>query len=306
MYRRIIIASAVLLAAAFAPREARADLKIVASVPSLGSIAQELGGSHVSVISLSLPTQDPHFVDAKPSLALHVMRADLLLAVGLDLEIGWLPTLQVGSRNTKVQVGSRGYLECSQFATLIEIPRTKLDRADGDIHAGGNPHYLFDPRQAARVATGVAERMIELDAANEAIYRANLEAFLARLDTARQRWEKRLAGARGLGIVTYHRSWSYLIDWLGLVEVATLEPKPGIPPTSKHVAQVLGLARQKKARLILQESYYPASTSQLLAKKIPAALVKLPGGADCRARESYIDHMDHVVDALAGGFGLGQ
>ena len=305
MSYRILIASLVLTGIVLAgPRDARADLKIVATVPSLGSLAQELGGAHVSVIALSVPTQDPHFVDAKPSLALHIMRADLLLAVGLELEIGWLPTLQVGARNPKVQVGARGYLECAQFARLREIPTEKVDRAQGDIHPGGNPHYLFDPRQAAAVATGIAERMIELDRANEATYRANLKSFLAKLDAARLRWEKRLEKARGQGIVTYHKSWNYLIDWLGLVEVATLEPKPGIPPTSKHVAEVLVLARQKAVKVILQESYYPASTSELLARKIPAKLVKLPGGADCKGRESYIDHMDHVVDALAAGFGL--
>jgi zinc/manganese transport system substrate-binding protein len=303
--RHMLSLAAALVALAFAlPRSAEAAVNVVATVPDLGALAQEIGGKNVNVITLALPTQDPHFVDAKPSLALAIMKADLLVAIGMDLEIGWLPTLQVGSRNAKVQVGGAGYLECATLVRAMEVPLTKLDRAHGDIHPGGNPHYLYDPRQAVVVAAGIAARLGQLDPAHDADYKANLKTFTAKLEAARARWEKRLAGVRGQAIITYHRSWVYLVDWLGLVDVAELEPKPGIPPTSAHVAEVLVLGRQKGAKIILQESYYPDSTSKLLAGKLPAKLVALPGGSDVKAGQGYVEHMDQVVDALARAFGV--
>ncbi len=301
--RHIVTLVAALALAAFAPRSAHATVKIVTTVPDLAAIAQEVGGKNVSVTALALPTQDPHFVDAKPSLALAVMKADLLIAVGLDLEIGWLPTLQVGSRNEKVQIGNRGYLDCSTLVSRLEVPQTKIDRANGDIHPGGNPHYLYDPRAAAQCAAGIAARLSEIDSGHDAEYKANLKLFQAKLDAARQKWEKRLASFRGQPIITYHKSWVYLMDWLGFVDAAELEPKPGIPPTSKHVAEVLVYGRKLGAKLILQESYYPDTTSKLLASKLPAKVVLLPGGADFKAGQSYIDHMDQMIEAIAKAFG---
>jgi zinc/manganese transport system substrate-binding protein len=281
------------------PRLAAAELRVVASVPDLAAIAGEVGGKHVSVISLALPSQDPHFVDAKPSLALALSKADLLLAVGLDLEVGWLPTLQVGSRNPRIQNGSRGYLECAGFVHLLEIPGEKLDRAHGDIHPGGNPHYLLDPRQAVRVAAGIAARLAELDPAHAADYSAGARTFAARVETARKGWEHELAGLRGKPVVTYHKSWVYLCDWLGLELVATLEPKPGIPPTSAHVARVLGIGREKRVKLLLQESYYPAATSKLVAAKLPATVVSPSGGTNVAGGETYVQRMDKLVAQLA-------
>ena len=306
MLRRhfLTLAATLLMLAGFAARDAHAAVNVVATVPDLAAIAREVGGKNVSVTALALPTQDPHFVDAKPSLALSIMRADLLIAVGMDLEIGWLPTLQVGSRNAKVQVGGAGFLDCATLVRALEVPQTKVDRAKGDIHPGGNPHYLYDPRQAAIVAAGIAARLAQIDPAHDAEYQANLKAFTAKLDAARARWEKRLAGVRGKPVITYHRSWVYLVDWLGLVDAAELEPKPGIPPTSAHVAEVLVLGRKAGAKVILQESYYPDSTSKLLAGKLPAQLVRLPGGADFRSGQGYVERMDQLVEALAKAFGV--
>jgi zinc/manganese transport system substrate-binding protein len=280
---------------------ARADLDVVATVPTLAALAKEIGKGHTSVTALALPSQDPHFVDAKPSLALKLRDADLLLAVGLQLEVGWLPTLQTGSRNGKILVGSRGYLECSNFARLKEVPQM-VDRSQGDIHPGGNPHYLYDPRQLVHVAIGVAGRMAELDPDNAKAYQDNLKVFLKKLHTLEKKLAKRMKPREGTPVVTYHRSWTYLIDWLGFDQVATLEPKPGIPPSPAHVAKVLGLARQKGVKLIIQESYYPDETGKLVAEKAGAKLVVLPGGVDFAGGESLFDHLEEMVTKIEKAF----
>jgi zinc/manganese transport system substrate-binding protein len=289
---------AVTLSAPFA----HAEVKVVASVPDLAALTKEVGGPNVSVKTLSLPTQDPHFVDAKPSLALELNRADLLVLVGLDLEIGWLPTLVVGARNAKIQPGTPGYLDCSQFVHRLDVPAASVDRSHGDIHPGGNPHYLYDPRAAAAVAQGIAARLGEIDPAHRAAYDANRDALLARLAAARTRWEKRMAPYRGAPIVAYHKTWSYVADWLGLDQVGFLEPKPGIPPNPQHVASLLGLARSRKVRLVVQESYYPDAASKLVSEKIPAPLVLVHGGSNFAAGESYEQHIDGMVEALGKAF----
>jgi len=303
MLRRLLVSAACALAlAAYAPR-AHAAVNVVTTVPDLAAITREVGGKNVSVQALALPTQDPHFVDAKPSLALALMKADLLIQVGLDLEIGWLPTLQLGARNAKIQTGARGFLDCSTLVTRLEVPQTKVDRANGDIHPGGNPHYLYDPRAAALCAAGIAARLAEIDPGHDADYKAGLKAFQTKLEAGRQRGEKRLAPFRGQPIITYHRSWVYLVEWLGFVDAAELEPKPGIPPTSKHVAEVMVLGRKVGAKVIIQESYYPDTTSKLLGSKLPAKVLLLPAGADFKAGQGYVEHMDQVVEAIAKGFG---
>ena len=296
MFRFVLFFFVVAMVAA-QPRVARADLEVVATVPTLAALAKEIGRGHASVTALALPTQDPHFVDAKPSLALKLRDADLLLAVGLQLEVGWLPTLQTGARNGKILVGSRGYLECSAFAQLREVPQT-VDRSQGDIHPGGNPHYLYDPRQLVHVAIGVAGRMAELDPDNAKAYQDNLKTFLKKLHALEKKLAKRMKAHGGTAVVTYHRSWTYLVDWLGLDQVAQLEPKPGIPPSPAHVAKVLALARKKGVKLIIQESYYPDETGKLLADKSGAKLVVLPGGVDFAGGESLFDHLEEMVKKI--------
>ena len=301
--RKLWIAMALLCALLFTTRAARAEVTVVATVPSLAAIAREIGGQRVKVTSLALPTQDPHFVDAKPSLALDLNKADLLLAVGLDLEVGWLPVLQTGARNPKIQPGSQGFLDCSTLVTRLDVPQQPVDRSMGDVHAGGNPHYLYDPRAAASVARGIAARLGDLDPGRRAEYQASLEAFQKRLDGARAGWEQRLAKHRGAPVLAYHKSWVYLTGWLGLKEIEHIEPKPGIPPNPAHVARVLVATRQHGARAILQESYYPDQTARLIAQKSGAKLVVLPGGADFRAGQSYVDHIEQMVALLEQGLG---
>jgi zinc/manganese transport system substrate-binding protein len=278
---------------------ASAGVEVVTTVPDLAALAREVGGDKVSVTALSLPTQDPHFVDAKPSLMLKLNKADVLLAVGLGLEAGWLPTLQNGARNGKILAGGAGYLDCSQHVKLIEVPAAPVDRSMGDIHPGGNPHYLFDPRQAASCARAIAAKLGAVDRGNAATYDANLRRFIERLDKARAGWEQKLAPFKGQPVITFHRSWNYLLDWAGLRSVADLEPKPGIPPTPSHVAEVLATGRANNVRCVLQESFYPDKTGRLVAKKLDGQLVSLPAGADVASGETYIEHMDHVIDAIA-------
>jgi zinc/manganese transport system substrate-binding protein len=291
--RKLIAAFVLLLAA-----DASAAVKVVATVPDLAALAKAVGGDKVSVTSLALPTQDPHFVDAKPSLVIDVNAADVLLAVGLELEIGWLPVLQTSSRNPKIMLGGTGFLDCSRFVKLMDVPDRPVDRSQGDIHPGGNPHYLHDPRAVAAVARGIADKLAEVDSANAAVYHKNLAAFESQLDAARARWEARMAPFRGAPILQYHRSWVYMVDWLGLDTIEYVEPKPGIPPTATHVAHVLTLGKQKKVKAILQESFYPDATSDVLAQKIPTSVVILPGGTNVKGGQTYIQHMEEIVTAI--------
>jgi zinc/manganese transport system substrate-binding protein len=277
---------------------ARADLNVVTTVSDLGAITKAIGGDKTSVSVLALPSQDPHFVDAKPNLALALNKADLLIAVGLDLEIGWLPTLQLGARNAKIQAGNPGYLDASQFVKVLEAPVVKVDRSQGDVHPGGNPHYLHDPRLTVAVARGIQARMAQLDPKNAAAYQANLEQFVAGVEMARAGWEKRLAALKGVRVISYHKTTAYLADWLGFQTIAYLEPKPGIPPNPSHVAQVLMQGRQQKAKFVVQEEYYPDSTSKLVSSKIPAGLVIFPSGANFREGETYVHRMERLVERL--------
>ncbi len=275
-----------------------ASLRVVTTVPDLAAIARAVGGSRVSVVSLSLPTQDPHFVDARPSLVLDLNRADLLLAVGLELEVGWLGTLQTGARNARIQPGGRGFLDCSQLVERLEVPRGPVDRSMGDIHPGGNPHYLYDPRAAVRVARGIAERLGELDPEGKPTYAAGLQRFTSDLEGARVGWEKRLTALRGMPVVSYHRSFPYLADWLGFQTVGFVEFKPGIPPNPNHIAQLIAQARTRRVQLLLQESYYPDASARLVADKVGARLVVIPAGTGLRAGQSYREHLEEIVGLL--------
>ena len=295
-----------LLAPLAAPAPAHAALAVVATVPDLAALAREIGGPHVKVSALSLATQDPHFVDARPSATLELNRADLLLAVGMDLEIGWLPRLQTGARNPRVQRSGRGYLECAQLVSALDVPTTRVDRSMGDIHPGGNPHYLHDPRRALACARGIAGRMAELDPAHAAAYRASLDGFERRLAARRAEWERRLAPYRGKPIITYHKSWTYLTTWLGLEEIAYLEPKPGIRPSPTHVAAVIRAGKQRGVKVVLQEIYYPSNTGALVAKQLGARLLAAPGGADFGAGQGYIERMDALVGQLESALRSGS
>jgi zinc/manganese transport system substrate-binding protein len=297
MKRLFAIALVFLLASVAGIRSARA-LTVVATTPDLAALARSVGAAHVEVTALALHTQDPHWVDARPHLALDLARADLLLATGAQLEVGWLPALQTGSRNGAIQNGGRGFLDCSSLVQLLETPSGKVDRSQGDVHPSGNPHYMLDPRAAERVAVGIAKRMALLDPPNKAKYLANAKTFLKELRQARKAWEKRLAGARGAEIISYHNSLGYFAAWLGLKVVETVEPRPGIPPNPRHVAHVVSVAREHKVRVLLQESWYPTNTSKLIAAKASAKLVQIQGMPNFPAGQSYVAFMSGVVERL--------
>jgi len=253
-----------------------AVLHVVSSIPTLGSLAKEVGGARIEVESLGKGYQDPHFVEPKPSLMLVLNRADLLLHVGLELEIGWLPPLVLGSRNPKIQPGELGNLDCSRAIPVLDVPTTKLDRSMGDIHPQGNPHYWLPPANAKIIAREIADRLQQLDPDGRAEYAKNLAAFNQRVDAKTREWAPMTVRLKGVKVATYHKSWSYVSQWLGLQEVGYVEPKPGIPPDPQHLARLIAVMKQEGAKLLLMENFYNRSVATLVAEKAGAKLLTLP------------------------------
>ena len=284
------------LSAASSAAQAATKLHVIATVGDLGAIAREVLGDAGDVVVLAKPTQDPHFVDARPNLILDLNRADALVSMGLDYEVGWLPVLVKGSRNGKLQTGGAGAIVASTMVPLQEVPQQRIDRSMGDIHPGGNPHFTLDPRNGARIARGLAQRFGELASDNRALYRKNADAFVQRLNARTKEWEARLATRRGTPVVSYHKSFTYLTAWLGLVEIGTIEPKPGIPPNAAHVAQLVNEMKARKVPAILQERWYPSSVAETIAHQTGARLVLIAGMTP--EHVSYIDHLEEVVRAL--------
>ncbi len=286
------------LAVLLASSAAEAGVNVVATTPDLAAIARHVGGPAVQVTALALPTQDPHFVDARPNLALALNRADLLIVQGLELEVGWLPALQSGAKNPKIQAGGSGYLDASQLVTAQDAPAGEVSRAQGDIHRGGNPHYLVDPRNGAKVARGIAAKLATLDPGGAAGFLDRAQALDREAADLATKQAARFAAldASKRAIVVYHRSWSYLESWLGVTEVGAVEPKPGIPPDPAHVAGLLAKMRGAGVRAVVTEDYYPTTTSRLLADKSGAVLCVLAGGAG--EAQGYLDHVRDDADRL--------
>ncbi len=280
---------------------AHAGLRVVATVPDLAAVAEAVGGDHVEVSAMALPTQDPHFLDAKPNLAIALSRADALLLVGLELELGWLPTLLTASRNADIQKGAPGYIDCSSSVDLLEVPTVSVDRSMGDVHPGGNPHYTYDPRAMVQVAHGLAHRFAKLDPAHASDFEAGAAAFEAEVEAALARWATELEILNGMPVVGYHRSWAYLADWLHLHIVADVEPKPGIPPAPAQIARTVTTARKAGAKLLLIEAHYPQKTAALVAENAGASLVRLVAGTDFASGQTYVQHMDDWIRAMADG-----
>lgn len=273
-----------------------AEVRVVSSIPDFGAIAQEVGRKLVSVDSMVRPTQDPHYVDAKPSLMVTLNRADLLLVTGMELESGWLPPLMTGARNPKVLKGGAGYLDCS---TLIKpMDEKAVDRSKGDIHPGGNPHYWTDPRNGVLLARGIAAKLIEIDPGNAEAYRAGRDDFVRRLEAKMREWGKRLAPKQGMKVVVYHDSWVYFLDWAGIDQAGELEPKPGIPPQPAHVAELIRRTRDQGIRYVIQEAFYPTRLSTLFAQKAGAELKVLPTMVGAAGTKSYFDVIETLVASL--------
>ena len=277
-----------------------AVLHVVSSIPTLGSLAKEVGSKRIEVESLGKGFQDPHFVEPKPSLMLVLNRADLLLHVGLELEIGWLPPLILGSRNPKIQPGELGYLDCSRAIPVLDIPTTKVDRSMGDIHPQGNPHYWLPPGNAKIIAREIAQRLVQLDPDGKSEYEKNLAGFEARVDAKAKEWAAQAAKLKGVKVATYHKSWSYVSQWLGLQEVGYVEPKPGIPPDPQHLSRLISVMKQDGARLLLMEDFYNKSVASLVAEKAGAKLLDLPTDVGATPLiKDWFSLVDTVVKALS-------
>ncbi len=279
-----------------------AALDIFACEPEWGALAQELGGDRVSIYVATSALQDPHQIQAKPSLLARARRANLVVCTGAELEIGWLPVVLRQSGNSAVQPDKPGYFEATNYVQKLEVP-TILDRAMGDIHPGGNPHIQTDPRNIGRVAPALAERMAEIDPANASYYRTRHQDFAKRWDAAIQRWEKEAAPLRGIAIVAHHKSWAYLYHWLGMREIAELEPKPGVEPTAAHLEEVLAQLKREPARMIIRSAYEDARASEWLAEraKIPAVMLPFTVGGSDGAKDLfglYNDSVQRLLQAM--------
>jgi zinc/manganese transport system substrate-binding protein len=295
-----IVNALIALAASLAALPALAALNIFACEPEWGALAKELAGDKASIYVATTALQDPHRIEARPSLIARARSADLMVCTGAELETGWLPLVQSQSGNPAIQAGRPGYFEAARESALIEIPQ-RPDRSQGDVHAAGNPHVHLDPGNIARVAVALAERMAQLDPGEAAQYRARARAFLERWQQASARWEKDGARLKGMAIVVYHKNMSYLVHWLGMREVGALEPKPGLPPTATHLSELLaGLARDP-AKAVVRAAYNEPRAAEWLSEraKIPAVALPFTVGGNERARDLFGLFDDTLARLLA-------
>jgi len=267
--------SAFLAVLVLAMPTAQAALNVLTCEPEWAALTQELAGDLAKVSSATTALQDPHHIEARPALLAKARRADLLICTGAELEIGWLPLLQREAGNGNIQPGQPGYFEAARFARIIERPTT-LDRAQGDVHATGNPHLHLDPHNIAQVAEALAKRLAEIDPSNAERYVERNRDFQVRWAAAIGRWEEQAAGLKGVPVVVHHKNWSYLADWLGLVVISDLEPKPGVEPSAAHLAALMGTLKSKPAKMVLRSAYQSPKPSQWLASRVGIAAVELP------------------------------
>ncbi|MDP1862433.1 MAG: zinc ABC transporter substrate-binding protein [Thiobacillus sp.] len=280
------------------PLSAHAALNVFACEPEWAALARELGGNDVKVYSAITAMQDPHRIEARPSLIAQMRRADLVVCTGAELEIGWLPILLRDAGNAGVQPGQPGYFEATRFVTLMEKP-TRLDRADGDVHASGNPHIHTDPRNIQRVSEALAARLIEIDPAHAAAHRARGVSFSARWNAAMTGWQTRAEPLKGLPVVVQHKSFSYLLNWLEMRTLATLEPKPGVEPSVGYLASVAAQLQETPAKLVLRAAYQSPRPADWLAQRagIPALALPYTVGGSKRASDLF-GLFDDTLDQL--------
>jgi zinc/manganese transport system substrate-binding protein len=274
-------------------------LRVVATTPDLAALAREIGGDAVEVVALAKATEDPHFVDAKPSYLVALNRADVLIEGGAELELGWLPPLLDNARNTRIAVGAPGRIVASQGIRLLEVP-TSFDRTRGDVHALGNPHFLLDPLNVKKVAASIADHLAQVDPSSAAMFRANLERFSRSLDDKLAEWTRQLSPYRGAPIVTYHRDFVYLAERFNLEVLETLESKPGIAPSPSHLATVIGAMNARHAGVIIVQPYQNRRTAETVARQTHASVLDLsqqPGAIP--NTETYFALMDHLIQTLA-------
>jgi len=298
------IASAALLGVLFLPSWAEAKkLNVVTATTDMAAMAQEVGGDRISVESIARGYQDPHFVEAKPSFLLKLRNADLLITVGLQLEIGWLPPLITQCGNAKIQVGANGYLDASQFAEILDVPSGPITRAMGDVHPLGNPHYWLDPNNGRRIARGIAQKLGEMDPADSQYFQQRFQDFDRRLTTAEKNWDTQMAPYKGRKVVTYHTSWSNFARHFGLQIVGYIEPRPGIPPTPAHTIEIIELMKRDNVKVVVVEPYFDLKTPNSIGSATGAkVIVLLPSVGGEKEVTDYFKLFDYDINLLTQAF----
>ena len=299
-----VVALSLMIFAAGAPT-VRADSKIqiMTATTDLAALAQEIGGDKVTAESIARGYQDPHFVEAKPSFLLKLRHADLLIVVGLELEIGWLPPLITQSTNPKIQVGAPGYFDASRFARILEMPTGAVTRAEGDVHPQGNPHYWLDPDNGLRVAKGIADKLSEMHPGDAAYFAQRYAEFEQKLKQADQQWMAQMKPYAGRKIVTYHRSWPNFAGHFGLNVVGYVEPRPGIPPSPQHTVELIGQMKRDGVKIIVVEPYFDLKTPNAIARDTGGTVVVLmPSVGGEKEITDYFKLFDYDIAKLKQAF----
>lgn len=292
-----------LLTAAAGNTVAASKLNVVAATEDLAALTRDVGGDRVNAESIARGYQDPHYVEAKPSFLLKLQKADLLVVVGLQLEIGWLPPLITQSRNPRVQVSAPGYLDVSTFCKILEIPTGQVTRAMGDVHPLGNPHYWLDPDNGRRIAKAIAGKLSGMQPDSASYFAQRYADFDSRLSAAVKQWEAKMAPFRGRKVITYHRSWPNFCERFGLVVVDYVEPKPGIPPSPAHTLDVINLMKRENIKLILVEPYFDLRTPNSIAQKAGGeVVVLLPSVGGMKDVNDYFQLFDYDINLLVTAF----
>ena len=294
-----LLACAILLSASAQAKK----LNVITATTDLAALAQEVGGDKIDVESIARGYQDPHFVEAKPSFLLKLRHADLLVVVGLDLEIGWLPPLITQSGNPKIQPASAGYLDASQFAEILEKPTGQVTRAEGDVHPLGNPHYWLDPENGRRIAKGIASKLSEMDTADAAYFQQRFQDFDKRLTSAEQNWEAQMKSYAGRKVVTYHKSWPNFAKHFNLNVIGYIEPRPGIPPTPGHTIDLIQQMKRDNVKVIMVEPYFDLKTPNNIASATGGrVLVMLPSVGGEKDVTDYFKLFDYDIALLKKAF----
>jgi len=299
----LIAAFALVSAICPLPASAAGKLQIMTATTDLAALAQEIGGDRVEVESVARGYQDPHFVEAKPSFLLKLRHADLLIVVGLELEIGWLPPLISQSTNPKIQVGAPGYFDASRFAKILEIPTGVVTRAEGDVHPLGNPHYWLDPENGLRIAKGIQNKLSEMRPGDAAYFAERYNSFEQRIKQADEKWLAEMKPYAGRKVVTYHRSWPNFAEHFGLNVVGYVEPRPGIPPSPQHTVELIGLMKRDGVKVILVEPYFDLKTPNAIARDTGAKVVVLmPSVGGEKEITDYFKLFDYDIAKLKQAF----
>ncbi len=286
-----------------APAQAAAKFYVVTATTDLAALAQEVGGDRIEVESIARGYQDPHFVEAKPSFLLKLRKADLLIVVGLQLEIGWLPPLITQSGNPRIQIGAPGYLDASRFAEILEIPTEPVTRAMGDVHPLGNPHYWLDPHNGLRIAKGIKDKLAAMRPGDTAYFDQRYQAFSQRLQQEDKKWLEETKPLHGLKVVTYHRSWPNFVQHFGLDVVGYVEPRPGIPPSPAHTLELIRLMKRENVKIILVEPYFDLKTPNAVARDTGGkVLVMTPSVGGEKEVTDYFHLFDYDIALLLKAF----